>query len=43
MSDYIKKLKSNGIDGTFQLLKGVSHNVTARSDEFFSAIIGLAK
>ncbi len=43
MSDYVDALKKNGVDASFSLLEGVSHNGVARSDEFFSAIADIAK
>ncbi len=43
MSNYINRLKKNGVDAEFKLLTGVSHNGTARSDEFFSSIVKLSK
>jgi pimeloyl-ACP methyl ester carboxylesterase len=43
MSDYVDELRKNGVDASFSLLEGVSHNGVARSDEFFSAITDIAK
>ncbi len=43
MSDYIESLQARGIAAKFHLLEGISHNGTARSKEFLSAIIELAK
>ncbi len=43
MRDYIEKLKASGINASFYLLEGATHNGTARSEKFFSTIVDLAK
>lgn len=41
--DYVARLQSSGIDASYQVLEGVSHSGTARSEQFFSAILRLAQ
>lgn len=42
MENYIDTLKSRGVNAEYILLANVSHNGTARANEFFSSIIRLA-